>query len=221
MKSESTQQAPTPWGAGTLTAPVAPSPRRTVRTAEVRLILLCFSLWCLAGTVRLLTGNSASDVPVGTVSLTAFAHFVSLSLMLVILKIFQTFAPLLMPPGELWSAVSRSASMAHWRLRRWVEIFSNKVFLIKVQALFFLETQHYGELMDHTRRGWWCPTPALSPGESHGQSSLVAAVHGVAKSRTRLHFHFPALEKEMATHSSFLAWRIPGTGKPGGLPSLG
>ena len=53
-----------------------------------------------------------------------------------------------------------------------------------------------------------------------------AAVSGVAKSRTRLSdfsvtFHFHALEKEMATHSSVLAWRIPGTGEPGGLPSLG
>ena len=53
-----------------------------------------------------------------------------------------------------------------------------------------------------------------------------AAVHGVAKSQTRLSdftftFHFPALEKEMATYSSVLAWRIPGTGEPGGLPSMG
>ena len=53
-----------------------------------------------------------------------------------------------------------------------------------------------------------------------------AAVHGVEKSRTRLSdftltFHFHALEKEMATHSSVLAWRIPGTGEPGGLPSRG
>ena len=53
-----------------------------------------------------------------------------------------------------------------------------------------------------------------------------AAVHGVAKSRTRLSnftftFHFHALEKEMATRSSVLAWRIPGTGEPGGLPSMG
>ena len=52
-----------------------------------------------------------------------------------------------------------------------------------------------------------------------------AAVHGVAKSQTRLSdfiftFHFHALEKEMATHSSVLAWRIPGTGKPDGLPSM-
>ena len=53
-----------------------------------------------------------------------------------------------------------------------------------------------------------------------------AVVHGVAKSRTRLSnftftFHFHVLEKEMATHSSVLAWRIPGTGEPGGLPSMG
>ena len=53
-----------------------------------------------------------------------------------------------------------------------------------------------------------------------------AAVHGVAEGQTRLGnftftFHFHALEEEMATHSSVLAWRIPGMGKPGGLPSLG
>ena len=53
-----------------------------------------------------------------------------------------------------------------------------------------------------------------------------AAVHGVARSQTRLSdftftFHFHALEKEMATHSSVLAWRTPGTAEPGGLPSLG
>ena len=52
-----------------------------------------------------------------------------------------------------------------------------------------------------------------------------AAVHGVAEVRARLNdftftFHFPALEREMATHSSVLAWRIPGTGEPGGLPSM-
>ena len=53
-----------------------------------------------------------------------------------------------------------------------------------------------------------------------------AAVYGVAEGQTRLSnftftFHFDALEKEMATHSSILAWRIPGTGEPGGLPSMG
>ena len=59
-----------------------------------------------------------------------------------------------------------------------------------------------------------------------GEGAWWAAVHGVAKSQTRLSdvtftFHFEALENEMATHSSVLAWRIPGTGEPGGLPSVG
>ena len=59
-----------------------------------------------------------------------------------------------------------------------------------------------------------------------GGGAWWAAVHGVAKSRTRLSdftftLHFHALEKELATHSSVLAWRIPGTEKPGGLPSMG
>ena len=53
-----------------------------------------------------------------------------------------------------------------------------------------------------------------------------AAVHGVTKSRAQLSdftftFHFHALEKEMATHSSVFVWRIPGMGEPGGLPSMG
>ena len=53
-----------------------------------------------------------------------------------------------------------------------------------------------------------------------------AVVHGVAKSQTRLSdftftFHFRTLEKEMATHSSVLVWRIPGMAEPGGLPSMG
>ena len=67
-----------------------------------------------------------------------------------------------------------------------------------------------GSCMENPRdgRAWW------------------AAVCGVTQSLTRLSdftftFHFHALEKEMATHSSVLAWRIPGTGEPGGLPSLG
>ena len=58
------------------------------------------------------------------------------------------------------------------------------------------------------------------------RGAWCAAVHGVAGSRTRLSdftftFHFDALEREMATHSSVLARRIPGTGEPGGLPSMG
>ena len=59
-----------------------------------------------------------------------------------------------------------------------------------------------------------------------GGGAWWAAVHGIAKSRTRLNdftftFHFHALEKEMAPHSSVLAWRLPGKEEPGGLPSMG
>ena len=72
----------------------------------------------------------------------------------------------------------------------------------------------------------WQPTAVLLTGEPQDGRAWKAAVHGVAKSRTRLNdftftFHFHALEKEMATHSSVLAWRIPGMGEPGGLPSMG
>ena len=73
-------------------------------------------------------------------------------------------------------------------------------FVLKLSSLIFVKALR--------NRAWW------------------ATVHGVAKSQTRLSdfaftFHFHALEKEMAAHSSVLAWRIPGTGEPGGLPSLG
>ena len=75
-------------------------------------------------------------------------------------------------------------------------------------------------------RRQWQPTPVLLPGKSHGRKSLVGCSPWVTRSRTRLSdftftFHFHALEKEMATHSSVLVWRIPGTGEPGGLLSTG
>jgi len=78
---------------------------------------------------------------------------------------------------------------------------------------------------DYTRwwRRRWHPT-FNRPGKSHGRRSLVGcSPWGCEESDTTewLHFHFHALEKEMATHSSVLAWRIPGTGEPGGLLSMG
>ena len=98
------------------------------------------------------------------------------------------------------------------------------------------------------RRAWWVTVhrvtkswTQLSPSTGEGNGTPLqysclenpmdreawrAAVHGVAKSQTQLSdftftFHFHALKKEMAIHSSVLAWRIPGTGEPGGLPSMG
>ena len=68
------------------------------------------------------------------------------------------------------------------------------------------------------QRRQWHPTPVLLPGKSHGQRSLVSCSPWGSEGQTRLTnftftFHFHALEKEMATHSSVLAWRIPGTGE--------
>ena len=74
------------------------------------------------------------------------------------------------------------------------------------------------------RRRQWHPTPVLLSGESQGRRSLVGcSPWGREESdmTERLRFHFHALEKEMAAHSSVLAWRIPGTAEPGGLPSNG
>ena len=89
-----------------------------------------------------------------------------------------------------------------------------------------------------SHNGLICPSLMISDGEGNGnppQYSCLenpmdggawwAAVHGVAKSQTRLSdftftFQFQALEKDMATHSSILAWRISEMGEPGGLPSL-
>ena len=75
-------------------------------------------------------------------------------------------------------------------------------------------------------RRQWQPTPVLSPGKSHWQRSLVGCSpwgRWELDTTEQLNFPFPfhALEKEMATHSSVLDWRIPGTGEPGGLLSMG
>ena len=66
----------------------------------------------------------------------------------------------------------------------------------------------------------WQPTPVLLPGKSHGWRSLVGCSpwgQDESDMTKRLHFHCHALEKEMATHSSILAWRIPWMEEPGGL----
>ena len=85
-------------------------------------------------------------------------------------------------------------------------------------------TQILGSIIGVCWRRQWHPTPVLLPGKSHGWRSLVGCSpwgREESEMTERLHFHFRALEKEMAAHSSVLAWRIPGTGEPGGLPSMG
>ena len=71
-------------------------------------------------------------------------------------------------------------------------------------------------------RRQWQPTPVLSPGKSHRRRTLGGcSPWGREELDMTEQLHFHALEKEMATHSSVLDWRIPGTGEPGGLPSMG
>ena len=87
------------------------------------------------------------------------------------------------------------------------------LFTLKIQCVF---TKY---ILNFQRRQWH-PTPVLLPGKSHGRRSLVGCSPWLLSEFT-FTFHFPALEKAMATHSSVLAWRIPGTGDPGGLQSMG
>ena len=80
--------------------------------------------------------------------------------------------------------------------------------------------------MKYFRKGNGNPLQYSCLGNPMDGGAWQTAVHGVVKSQTRLSdftftFHFHALEKEMATHSSILAWRIPGTAEPGGLLSMG
>ena len=98
----------------------------------------------------------------------------------------------------------RSIKAAHWNKCHWFHYWSEQ-----------LHTQGNGTPLQYS-----CLENPTDGG------ACWAAVHGVSKSWTQLSdftfpFHFHALEKEMATHSSVLAWRIPGTGEPGGLPSMG
>ena len=93
--------------------------------------------------------------------------------------------------------------------------------LSEIRMLFIIDG-----ISDSVWRRQWHPTSALLPGKSHGWRSLVGgSPWGRTESDTTewLHFHFSfhALVKEMATHSSTLAWRIPGMGEPGWLPFMG
>ena len=100
------------------------------------------------------------------------------------------------------------------------------------ESFFFSSVVYYGSwklfacCCFSSRRRQWHPLQCSCLENPVDGGAWWAAVHGVTKSRTRLSdftftFHFHALEKEMAPHSSVLAWRVPGTGEPGGLPSLG
>ena len=96
----------------------------------------------------------------------------------------------------------------------------------KDQKFHILSSSIYGKIDNGCGEGNGNPLQYSCLENPMDGGAWKAAVHGVAEGRTRLSdltftFHFHALEKEMATHSSVLAWRIPGTGEPGELPSMG
>ena len=132
----------------------------------------------------------------------------------------DSFPEFLMPNGSisaqcLLQCPDSPFQSLHWLLPPVICILT---FLI---SLSFLSC-HYCNMacLDHPRRRQWHPTPVLLPGKSHGWRSLEGcSPWGRWGSDTTERLHFHALEKEMATHSSVLAWRIPGTGEPGGLPT--
>ena len=86
---------------------------------------------------------------------------------------------------------------------------------------FCLIVQVWHKIAFYQWKRQWHPTPVLLSGKSHGQRSPSPWGREESDTTEWLPFHFHALGKEMATHSSVLAWRIPGTGEPGGLPSMG
>ena len=95
-----------------------------------------------------------------------------------------------------------------------------------VCLLFFLLLTHLSTSVTGIGEGNGTSVQSSCLENPMGGGAWWAAVHGVAKSQTQLSdftftFHFHAFEKAMATHSSVLAWRIPGTGEPGGLLSVG
>ena len=139
-------------------------------------------------------------------------------------------------PGILLFWDYSSGELENKRLgkKRNTGVIGNKLgyFWYKLLEYFYedckkdLEITVYNIVGHRTREGDGTPLQYSCLENPMDGGAWWAAVHGVAKSWTRLcdftfTFHFHALEKEMATHSSILAWRIPETGKPGGLPSKG
>ena len=104
--------------------------------------------------------------------------------------------------------------------------FSMCKFTLKFESLIWIVGSQRGCLLGLPREGNGTPLQYSCLENPTDEGAWWAAVHGVTKSRTRLSdftftSHFHALEKEMATHSSVLAWRIPGMGEPCGLTSMG
>ena len=127
--------------------------------------------------------------------------------------------------GESFSCSFEFQNMYY--VKSWAMLYISLVLCINI-TLIFLRYQKINCIIEAVMAGEGNGTPLKQSCLENpmDRGAWWAAVHGVAKSWTRLSdftftFQFHALEKEMATHSSVLAWRIPGMGEPGGLPSMG
>ena len=122
-----------------------------------------------------------------------------------------------------WVAISFSRGSSWPRDGTRVSCVAGRYFTLDLpgKPLKYITTSNLRISSTLCRRRQWQPTPVLLPGKSHGRRSLVGcSPWGGEESDTTEWLHFHVLEKEMATHCSVLAWRIPGTGEPGGLPSM-
>ena len=137
---------------------------------------------------------------------------------------------LLAPDGELLEASKwiTDIFLCLWSISVWHSVLGYEIFDEEASNLVYFvhSTQFYFIFMFLLWEGNGNPLQYSCLENPMDGGAWWAAVHGVAKSQTRLSdftftFHFHALEKEMETHSSVLAWRIPGTGEPDGLPSMG
>jgi len=139
-------------------------------------------------------------------------------------------------PVELFQILKDDAvkvlhSICHqiWKTQQWLQAWKRSVFIPIPKKGNAKECSKYCTiaLISHTRRRrQWQATPVLLLENPMDGGAWWATVHGVTTSRSQLSdftftFHFHAMEKEMATHSSVLAWRIPGMAEPGGLLSMG
>ena len=139
--------------------------------------------------------------------------------------IFRIFFFFLATSRSMWnlspnpcSGSSESLPFYHcWNL----SVFLITAILVAVKSYLIVILICMSLITSDWRRQWH-PTLVLLPGKSRGRRSLVGcSPWGLEELDMTERLHFHALEKEMATHSSVLTWRIPGTGKPGGLPSMG
>ena len=117
-------------------------------------------------------------------------------------------------------------AQSHWGLGCRIQGFIPASDALRARRAFWQLVRFWVELGSSDGEGNGNPLQYSCLENPMDGGAWKAAVHGVAEGRARLSnftftFHFHALEKEMATHSSVLAWRIPGMGEPGGLPSLG